>query len=128
METKIEKENEAQKELVLSNEEHHLLDLFAPINRWTKRDGHHALVFLCDGKNSMLFCENYGEVGQNLAITVTANPKMAACFKMIAEDVDTLTDIMHDDEYMPEWKEEYDKVEGYEDLPECFLYGAEVSW
>jgi hypothetical protein len=127
METKIEKENEAQKELVLSNEEHHLLDLFAPINRWTKRDGHHALVFLCDGKNSMLFCENYREVGQNLAITVTANPKMAACFKMIAEDVDTLTDIMHDDVDMPEWKEEYDKVEGYEDLPECFFFGAEVS-
>jgi hypothetical protein len=52
---------------------------------------------------------------------------MAACFKMIAEDVDTLTDIMHDDVDMPEWKEEYDKVEWYEDLPEFFLYGAEVS-
>ena len=127
METKIEKENEAQKVQVLSNEEHHMLDLFAPINRWTQRDGHHALVFLCDGKNSLMFCENHREVGQNLAITVTANPKMAACFKMIAEDADILTDIMHDDVDMPEWKAEYDKVQGYDDLPECFLFGAEVS-
>ena len=127
MEKENAKEQEAQKEQVLSNEEHHLLDLFAPINRWTQRDGHHALVFLCDGKNSMLFCNEYRMVGQNLAITVTANPKMAACFKMIAEDADILTDIMHDDVDMPEWKEAYDKVEGYDDLPECFLYGAEVS-
>ena len=127
MEKENVKENEAQKEQVLSNEEHHLLDLFAPINRWTQRDGHHALVFLCDGKNSLLFCENHREVGQNLAITVTANPKMAACFKMIAEDADILTDIMHDDVDMPEWKEAYDKVRGYDDLPECFLFGAEVS-
>ena len=127
MEKENVKENEAQKEQVLSNEEHHLLDLFAPINRWTQREGHHALVFLCDGKNSLMFCENHREVGQNLAITVTANPKMAACFKMIAEDADILTDIMHDDVDMPEWKAEYDKVEGYDDLPECFLFGAEVS-
>ena len=127
METKIEKENEAQKEQVLSNEEHHMLDLFAPINRWTQREGHHALVFLCDGKNSLMFCNDHCMVGQNLAITVTANPKMAACFKMIAEDADILTDIMHDDVDIPEWKAEYDKVEGYDDLPECFLFGAEVS-
>ena len=53
------KENEAQKEQVLSNEEHHLLDLFAPINRWTQREGHHALVFLCDGKNSLMFCNEH---------------------------------------------------------------------
>jgi len=124
METKIDQE-QAQ---TMSSAEHHLLDLFAPINRWTQRDGNHAFVFLCDGKNSLMFCNDHRIVSQNLAITVTANPKMAACFKMIAEDVDTLTDIMHDDVDMPEWKEEYDKVEGYEDLPECFLYGAEVSW
>jgi len=123
METKIDQE-QAQ---TMSSAEHHLLDLFAPINRWTQRDGNHAFVFLCDGKNSLMFCNDHRIVSQNLAITVTANPKMAACFKMIAEDVDTLTDIMHDDEYMPEWKEEYDKVEGYEDLPECFFFGAEVS-
>ena len=127
MEKENVKENEAQKEQVLSNEEHHLLDLFAPINRWTQRDGHHALVFLCDGKNSLMFCENHREVGQNLAITVTANPKMAACFKMIAEDADILSDIMYEDEMIPEWKAEYDKVQGYDDLPECFLFGAEVS-
>ena len=121
------KKNEAQKEQVLSKEEHHLLDLFAPINRWTQREGHHALVFLCDGKNSLLFCEKHRDVGQNLAITVTANPKMAACFKMIAEDADILTDIMYEDEHISEWKAEYDKMKGYDDLPECFLYGAEVS-
>ena len=46
MENEIENEQETQKEQVLSNDEHHLLDLFAPINRWTQRDGHHALVFL----------------------------------------------------------------------------------
>jgi hypothetical protein len=123
METKIDQE-QAQ---TMSSAEHHLLDLFAPINRWTQRDGNHAFVFLCDGKNSLMFCNDHRIVSQNLAITVTANPKMAACFKMIAEDVDTLTDIMHDDVDMPEWKEEYDKVEWYEDLPEFFLYGAEVS-
>ena len=127
MEKEKVKENEAQKEQVLSNEEHHLLDLFAPINRWTQRDGHHALVFLCNGKNSLMFCENHREVGQNLAITVTAHPKRAACFKMIAEDADLLTDIMYEDEKIPEWKAEYDKVQGYDNLPECFLYGAEVS-
>ena len=33
MEKENVKENETQKEQVLSNEEHHLLDLFAPINR-----------------------------------------------------------------------------------------------
>ena len=127
METKINQENEAQKEQVLSNEEHHLLDLFAPINRWTQRDGHHALVFLCDGKNSLMFCNDHRMVGQNLAITVTANPKMAANFAMIAEDVETLTDIMHDDVDIPEWKAEYDKVQSFDDLPECFFFGAEVS-
>ena len=121
------KENEAQKEQVLSNEEHHMLDLFAPINRWTQRDGNHAFVFLCDGKNSLMFCNDHRIVSQNLAITATANPQMAAIFAMIAEDVETLTDIMHDDVDMPEWKEEYDKVQGYDDLPECFLFGAEVS-
>ena len=123
METKID-QDQAQ---TMSSAEHHLLDLFAPINRWTQRDGHHALVFLCDGKNSLMFCNNHRIVSQNLAITATANPQMAANFAMIAEDVETLTDIMHDDVDMPEWKEEYDKVEGYDDLPECFLFGAEVS-
>jgi len=127
METKIDQEQETKNEQVLSNEEHHMLDLFAPINRWTKRDGHHALVFLCDGKNSLLFCENHREVGQNLAITVTANPKMAACFKMIAEDAEILSDIMYEDENIPEWRAEYDKMKGYDDLPEYFLFGAEVS-
>ena len=121
------KENEAQKEQVLSTEEHHMLDLFAPINRWTQREGHHAFVFLCDGKNSLLFCNEHRMVGQNLAITATANPQMAACFKMIAEDADILSDIMYEDEKIPEWKAEYDKVQGYDDLPECFLFGAEVS-
>lgn len=127
MKKEIADENKTQKEQVLSNEENHLLDLFAPINRWTQREGHHALVFLCDGKNSLLFCENHREVGQNLAITVTANPKMAANFAMIAEDVETLTDIMHDDVDMPEWKADYDKIQSFDDLPKCFLYGAEVS-
>ena len=123
METKINQE-QAQ---TMSSAEHHLLDLFAPINRWTQRDGNHAFVFLCDGKNSLMFCNDHRMVGQNLAITATANPKMAACFKMIAEDADILSDIMHDDVDIPEWKAEYDKVQGYDDLPECFLYGAEVS-
>ena len=127
METKIDQKQEAQQEQVLSNEEHHMLDLFAPINRWTQREGHHALVFLCDGKNSMLFCNDHRMVAQNLAITATANPQMAANFAMIAEDVATLTDIMHNDVNIPEWKAEYDKVEGYDDLPECFFFGAEVS-
>ena len=123
METKINQE-QAQ---TMSSAEHHLLDLFATINRWTQRDGNHAFVFLCDGKNSLMFCNDHRMVGQNLAITATANPKMAACFKMIAEDADILSDIMHDDVDIPEWKAEYDKVQGYDDLPECFLYGAEVS-
>lgn len=115
------------KKVPLSEGQEKLLDIFASIERWTQRGNNHAFVFLCDGKNSLMFCENHREVGQNLAITVTANPKMAACFKMIAEDAGILTDIMHDDVDMPEWKAEYDKVQGYDDLPECFLYGAEVS-
>ncbi len=123
METKID-QDQAQ---TMSSAEHHILDLFAPINRWTQRDGNHAFVFLCDGKNSLMFCNDHRIVSQNLAITATANPQMAANFAMIAEDVKTLTDIMHDDVDIPEWKAEYDKVEGYDDLPECFLYGAEVS-
>ena len=127
METKIDQKQEAQQEQVLSNEEHHMLDLFAPINSWTQREGHHALVFLCDGKNSMMFCNDHSMVAQNLAITATANPQMAANFAMIAEDVATLTDIMHNDVNIPEWKAEYEKVEGYDDLPECFFFGAEVS-
>ena len=127
METNTENMNETQEEQILSNEEHHLLDLFAPINRWTQRDGHHALVFLCDGKNSLLFSNNHRLVAQNLAITVTSDPQMAANFAMIAEDVDTLTDIMHNDVDLPKWKAEYDKVRSFDDLPECFLYGAEVS-
>ena len=127
MKKEIANENKTPKEQVLSNEENHLLDLFAPINRWTQRDGNHAFVFLSNGKNSLLFCENHREVGQNLAITVTANPIMAANFAMIAEDVETLTDIMHDDVDMPEWKANYDKIQSFDDLPECFFFGAEVS-
>ena len=92
METKID-QDQAQ---TMSSAEHHLLDLFAPINRWTQRDGNHAFVFLCDGKNSLMFCNDHRIVSQNLAITATANPQMAANFAMIAEDVETLTDIMHE--------------------------------
>ena len=123
METKID-QDQAQ---TMSSAEHHLLDLFAPINRSTQRDGNHAFVFLCDGKNSLMFCNDHRIVSQNLAITVTANPKMAACFKMIAEDADILSDIMYEDEKIPEWKAEYDKVQSFDDLPECFFFGAEVS-
>ena len=123
METVIKKE-QAQ---TLSSSEHHLLDLIASINRWTQRDGNHAFVFLCNGKNGLMFCNNHRIVAQNLAITATADPQMAANFAMIAEDVRTLSDIMHDDVDMPEWKSEYDKVQSFDDLPECFFFGAEVS-
>lgn len=107
----------------LSEGQERLLDLFAGINRWTTRGENKAFVFLSDGKECLLFANKPEDLSCDMAMTINHDPKMAAIFSMMAEDVSILTDSMRED--IPEWKEQYDSVQSYqqEDLPQYFFYG-----
>ena len=100
-----------------------LLDLFAGINRWTTRDENMAFVFLSDGKECLLFANKLEDLSRDMAMTINHDPKMAAVFSMIAEDVSILADSMRED--IPEWKEQYDSAQSFQqdNLPNYFFYG-----
>lgn len=112
-----------RKKQELSEGQERLLDLFAGINRWTTRGENKAFVFLSDGKECLLFANKLEDLSRDMAMTVNHNPKMAAVFSMMAENVSILTDSMRED--IPEWRDEYDSVQSYqqEDMPEYFFYG-----
>lgn len=112
-----------RKKQELSEGQERLLDLFAGLNRWTTRGENKAFVFLSDGKECLLFANKLGDLSRDMAMTVNHDPKMAAVFSMMAENVSILTDSMRED--IPEWRDEYDSVQSYqqEDMPEYFFYG-----
>ena len=112
-----------RKKQELSEGQERLLDLFAGINRWITRGENKAFVFLSDGKECLLFANKLEDLSRDIAMTVNHDPKMAAVFSMMAEDVSILTDSMRED--IPEWKEQYDSVQTYQqdDLPQYFFYG-----
>ena len=107
----------------LSEGQERLLDLFAGINRWTTRGENKAFAFLSDGKECLLFANKLEDLSCDMAMTINHDPKMAAIFSMMAEDVSILTDSMRDD--IPEGKEQYDSIQSYQqdDLPQYFFYG-----
>ena len=109
------------KKVPLSEGQERLLDIFASIERWTQRGDNHAFVFLCDGKDYMVFANNAEELSCNLPIAMCHVPKMAALFDSIADGVEMLTESMSED--IPEWKKEYESVQTMGDLPEYFFYG-----
>lgn len=111
------------KKQTLSEGQERLLDLFAGINRWTTRGENKAFVFLSDGKECLLFANNLEDLSRDMAMTINHDPKMAAVFSMIAEDASILADSMRED--TPEWKEQYDSVQSFQqdNLPNYFFYG-----
>ena len=111
------------KKQTLSEGQERLLDLFAGINRWTTRGENKAFVFLSDGKECLLFANNLEDLSRDMAMTINHDPKMAAVFTMMAEDVSILADSMRED--IPEWKEQCDSVQSFQqdNLPNYFFYG-----
>ena len=99
-----------------------LLDIFAAIENWTRRGENQAFVFLCDGNQYLLFANQHDKVACNMPSALMHNPQMAACFSLLAGGAEVLFDSMSEDE--PTWKEEYDKIDSYWDMPEKVFYGG----
>jgi hypothetical protein len=112
------KSNEQPK---LSAAQEHLMDVFGSISYWASKENHHAFVFLCDGKDYLIFANRHEDLWCNLPMAVGRDPKMAAMFDMMNEGVETFRDSMCEDE--PEYKKVYDSMQSPSDLPEYFLYG-----
>lgn len=116
-----ELKNEGQKQEIPEAQER-LLDIFAAIENWTRRGENHAFVFLCDGDQYLLFANQHDKVACNLPSALLHNPQIAACFSLLAGGAEVLFDSMSEDE--PTWKEEYDKIGSYRDMPEHVFYGG----
>lgn len=114
------------KNVPLSEGQEKLLDIFASIERWTQRGDNHAFVFLCDGKDYLVFANNAEELSCNLPIAICHVPKMAALFDSIADGVGILTDSMSEE--FPKWKKEHEGVQTLLELPDYFFYGDTMDY
>jgi len=114
-------ETKQHEQPTLSAAQEHLMDVFATINYWASKGKNHALVFLCDGEDYLIFSNRHEDLWCNLPIAVCRDPKMAAMFDMMSEGVETFRESMCEDE--PEYKKVYDSIQSLTDLPEYFLYG-----
>ena len=114
------------KRVPLSEGQQHLLDIFASIEQWTQRGDNQAFVFLCDGKDYLVFANKAEELSCNLPIAMCHDPKMAAMFDSLKDGVEMLTELMAED--IPEWKKQYESVQTMSDLPEYFFYGDTLDY
>ena len=115
------KSNEQQ----LTPAQDHLMDVFASVSFWASKGKHQAFVFLCDGRDYLLFSNRHEELWCNLPMAICRDPKMAAMFDMMSEGVETLRESMCEDE--PDFKALYDSVQTLYDLPDYFLYGEDLG-
>lgn len=104
-------ETKQNEQPTLSAAQEHLMDVFATINYWASKGKNHAFVFLCDGKDYLIFANRHEDLWCNLPIAVCHDPKMAAMVDIMNDGLGILRDSMCEDE--PEWKAAYDSVQGH---------------
>lgn len=120
----MENNNQNQPQQLTPAQEH-LMDVFASISYWASKGKHQAFVFLCDGRDYLLFSNRHEELWCNLPMAVCRDPKMAAMFDSLNDGVETLCESMCEDE--PDFKALYDSVQSMYDLPDYFLYGEDLG-